>query len=112
MNTDVLQIIFDFTGFDERIGMRFAFGEIFRYPRLNPNHQMLNICLKHNHRTEKRMCYFGGHERIETFINKHGMRTNISLGALCILPWRIGAACTKPLLLMPRPPSSDHIVVS
>ena len=101
MNADILQIVFDFADVEERIVMRRIFGEIFRYPQLQQC-QMLNIFLKSyrvDHRIEKRMCYFGGHERIETFVNKHGMYANISLGAVCIFPLRISAACTKPYSL-------------
>lgn len=48
------------------------------------------------YRMEKTICYFCGHERVETFVGEHGMYAYKSLGSLCILPWCVRPACNKP----------------
>lgn len=137
MNADIMQIIFDFAGIDERIQMRRAFGEIFRYPRLKPReldvkqvdtrdlrtgcllrgspwsvsnipfvagpqfvYSMGNdyryVFVGERYRIVKSMCYFGGHEKVETFVGEYGLFANKSLGSLCILPWCVRPACNKP----------------
>lgn len=107
MNADVLQKIFEFAGVEERIQMRKAFGELFRYPRVRFRDisvkQTGEICVyrfRHTlvvgqYRIEKSICAFGGHERVETFIGEHGMYANKRLGALCILLWCVRPACIR-----------------
>jgi hypothetical protein len=111
MNDDVMQQIFEFAWVEERIQMRRAFGEIFRYPQIDVKSVGFRIMRSDvsqisdgfhyamvlgPYRIEKSFCYFGGHERMETFIGENGLYANKSMGSLCFTLWFVRSACNKP----------------
>ena len=65
-------------------GSRFVYSMGYRY-----------VFVGDRYRIVKSMCYFGGHEKVETFVGEYGLFANKSLGSLCIMPWSVRPACNK-----------------
>jgi hypothetical protein len=95
MDVDVLQRIYEYAGYDERICIRVIFKDVeFRIPKLRESTLVVDCgsvsanetaitCAIGPYTIKKTTCYFCNFQRIETVC---GMET---LGATCVLPWCI-----------------------